>query len=156
MSEKCSTFNLYLKKSMTVSGLSLLHCVSSWIISWNITHYLRTWRYRWLDRWCLTDQCQWQVSLQQPQQTCWECRCHSRRQAQPCHETTHSSLQWHRDKHTYEPCPTHAHHTLHVYHRHNHTTHINKKLCYRTVDSGSVVGLPEKNVRNRQCLFCGI
>jgi len=29
-------------------------------------------------------------------------------------------------------------------------------VLYRTVDSGSVVGLLEKNVRNPQCLFCGM
>ena len=29
-------------------------------------------------------------------------------------------------------------------------------VLYRTVDSGSAVGLLEKNVSNRQCLFCGI
>ena len=29
-------------------------------------------------------------------------------------------------------------------------------VLYRTVDSVSAVGLLEKNVRNRQCLFCGI
>ena len=29
-------------------------------------------------------------------------------------------------------------------------------VLYCTVDSGSVVGLLDKYVRNRQCLFCGI
>jgi len=33
---------------------------------------------------------------------------------------------------------------------------LQQAVLYHTIDSGSAVGLLEKNVKDRQCLFCGI